>query len=266
MKVFLRIMMVVLWIAISAGVVVMMGFANKSHEVKQCKGISCKIVYNGVQPLITEREITNEIESRFGKSQSKAIGAVDLSGIITFLKTKPYLKNTSALVSIEGYIVIKAEQCEPILRFFSTDGQQHFLDRNGRILPVNKNHPYMALVATGEIADVLKDGENIFSIPDTSKILKEKIKTLYSLHYLTKLILADTVLNALVQQVDIDKDGRIQMATRISTHIVMLGDTTNLAEKLDNLKYFYKFGLMKIGWDRYRKINLEFKNQVVCTK
>ncbi len=40
----------------------------------------------------------------------------------------------------------------------------------------------------------------------------------------------------------------------------------NVEMKLSRLRRFYDEALPRMGWDRYKAINLEFENQVVCTK
>ena len=40
----------------------------------------------------------------------------------------------------------------------------------------------------------------------------------------------------------------------------------NAENKLAKLEVFYKEAMMKSGWEKYKIINLKFKNQVVCTK
>jgi cell division protein FtsQ len=83
---------------------------------------------------------------------------------------------------------------------------------------------------------------------------------------LAAIIIADSTLNALIEQIYVLSNGKIQLVTKAGSHLVQFGDTTDAAEKLENLKYFYKYGLVKTGWNKYGKINLEFKNQIVCTK
>ena len=73
-------------------------------------------------------------------------------------------------------------------------------------------------------------------------------------------------MKALIEQVYVTTTGKIQLVTKAGSHIVYLGDTSFAAEKLENLKYFYKYGLVKTGWNKYRRLNLEYKNQIVCTK
>ena len=56
------------------------------------------------------------------------------------------------------------------------------------------------------------------------------------------------------------------LVPRIGNHIVEIGKIENLDEKFAKLRKFYEKGLNEIGWNKYSKINIEFKNQVICTK
>ena len=266
MKILVKILLIVLWIAIAAGVVAMMSFANETHQVKKCRGIIIRIDYRGIQPLMSGNDLIADVNRKFGKPQSKTLGDVDIAGITSFVKKNPYLENTDVLLTVEGDILIKADQCIPLVRYFTPAGQQHFIDRKGRVMPVNSAYPYKTLIATGHIESPLRDGKNIFSVSDSNFALRSQLKNLYDLHMLAAIIIADSTLNALIEQIYVLSNGKIQLVTKAGSHLVQFGDTTDAAEKLENLKYFYKYGLVKTGWNKYGKINLEFKNQIVCTK
>ena len=266
MKILVKILLITLWIAIAAGVVVMMGFANETHKVKQCRGITCRIDYRGSQPLISGNDLMNQITKKFGKPQSKTIGEINISGMAAFLKKNPYLENTDVLITVEGDIMIKADQCMAVIRYYTPEGQQHYLDKTGRVMPVDPAYPYKTLIANGSIESPLKDGKNIYSVPDSNHVLRAGLKSLYDIHMLAGIISADSTLKALIEQVYVTKNGKIQLVTKAGSHIVYMGDTTDAAEKLGNLMCFYKNGLVKTGWNKYGKLNLEYKNQIVCTK
>jgi cell division protein FtsQ len=266
MKLLIKIALICLWVVIAAGVVVMMGFSNQVHSGKKCRNISCRIDYKGVQPLMSGNELITEINQKFGKPQSFYIEEANIEGISKMVENNPYLENTDVKLTIEGDILIYAEQCIPVLRFYSIDGQQHYIGNNGKIMPVKQKYTIKTLLATGLIDSPLKDGASIFNTPDSNQALKMRLKSLYDLHFLAGIIQADTALNALIEQIDVLASGKIQLVTKAGSHIIFLGDITDAAEKLENLKYFYKYGLVKTGWNKYRKLNLEYKNQIVCTK
>jgi cell division protein FtsQ len=56
------------------------------------------------------------------------------------------------------------------------------------------------------------------------------------------------------------------LVPRIGNHLIELGRADNLDGKLDKLKRFYKEGLNKVGWNKYKTLNIEFDKQVICTK
>jgi cell division protein FtsQ len=266
MKILVKILLIILWTAIVAGVVVMMSFANATHNVKNCRSITCRIDYKGVQPIMSGNDLIAGINKKFGKPQSKTISEIDLSGINLYVRNNPYLERTNVLLTVDGDLLIRAEQCIPIIRVFTANGTQHYIDRNGRIMPVDPNYQYRALIGTGQIENRLADGKNIYSVPVTNKLLRSQLQSLYNLHQFATLVVSDSTLNALIEQVNITSGGTMQLVTKAGSHIVYLGDSTDIAEKLENLKYFYKYGLVKTGWDKYSKVNLEYKNQIVCTK
>jgi len=266
MKLFIKILLITLWVVLAAGAVVIMSFSVEKHNSKACRGILCSIDYRGNQPLLSGNDLIAEINGKFGKPQSKQISEVDIPGISAYIQNNPYLENTDVVVSIEGTIMIKARQCVPVIRYLASDGRQHYIDRNGRIMPVCQAFPYKALIASGNITSPLAEGKNIFSVPEKNKLLRSQLLTLYGLHYISGMITADTVLNSLIEQIYLTTNGKFLMVTKAGSHIISFGDTTDAAEKLENLKCFYKNALVKTGWDKYRKVNLEYKNQIICTK
>ena len=69
-----------------------------------------------------------------------------------------------------------------------------------------------------------------------------------------------------IEQIHVTPKQEIVLIPRIGNHLIELGHADNLEKKLDKLKEFYKEGLNKVGWNKYRKLNIEFDKQVICTK
>jgi cell division protein FtsQ len=56
------------------------------------------------------------------------------------------------------------------------------------------------------------------------------------------------------------------MVPRVGNHIIELGKAENYREKFNNLLVFYREAMPKAGWDRYKRVNIEYKGQVVCQR
>ena len=69
-----------------------------------------------------------------------------------------------------------------------------------------------------------------------------------------------------IQQIYINLDEEIELIPRVGRHKIIFGDVSDMDEKFKKLMIFYKKGLHYTGWNKYKTINLKFKNQIVCTK
>jgi len=64
----------------------------------------------------------------------------------------------------------------------------------------------------------------------------------------------------------LNQSGEIELIPKIGDQIILLGDTTQISEKLEKLKIFYTMGNRNEAWASYRVINLKYQDQVVCKK
>jgi cell division protein FtsQ len=265
MKTFLKILFLILWIAIAAGAVVLMGFSNNIHKEKTCTGMQIKIDHSGSDPLFTNAGLKQILEKTFGKTEHKSLADIDLERMMRFLRLNPAIDQVDAHITIEGRLDINVKQCKPIARLIDIYGNEHYLDAKGKILPANHRFPARVLIANGSYVVEVPDGSSIFT-PEKNKNLQARSRALTDIHALSTYITQDNILCALIEQISVKPDGMIQLATKAGSHTIEFGDTSDMKCKFDNLKAFYRHGLSKTGWDKYHTINLMFKNQIVCTK
>lgn len=265
MKTFLKILFLILWIAIAGGAVVLMGFSNKVHKEKPCTGIQITTDYSGSDPLFTNEGLRKSLENTFGKTEKKNLADINLEQMMRFIRMNPVIEEVDVHITIEGKLDIRVKQCKPIARLIDTYGNEHYLDTKGKILPVDPKFPVRVMIANGSYSISVPNGSSIFT---TGKKKHEDLKsrTLSHIHALSTYINQDPLLLALIEQISVKPDGMLQLATKAGSHCIEFGDTSDMKSKFENLKAFYRHGLSKTGWDKYRTINLMYKNQIVCTK
>ena len=71
---------------------------------------------------------------------------------------------------------------------------------------------------------------------------------------------------AQVEQINVTKDGQIELVPRVGDHLLILGTAQDVENKLQRLMNFYEKGLDNVGWNKYRSISVAYENQVVCKK
>ena len=124
---------------------------------------------------------------------------------------------------------------------------------DGVLFPVSKNFSSRVLVATGNINfDLKKDIQHNEQYNELKKIALQ--------------IHQHDFWKAQIEQIFVEASGEFTLIPRVGGHQILFGNCIDMDVKFKKLFAFYKNGLNKVGWDKYKIINLKFKDQIVCTK
>lgn len=80
---------------------------------------------------------------------------------------------------------------------------------------------------------------------------------------LLRFLNTDPFWKAQVTQLNVDKDGEIDLMTLLGDQRVELGTAENFESKFKKLRIFYDKVLSK-DWSRYKRISVKFQDQIVC--
>lgn len=241
-------------------VVVCVVYANISRGKSEINGLSTQIEYNGGDTLVNAATIEELVISKIPNINIMTVNDIDRKYIENVVEQNPYIESVDISVSIKGTIQINAVQRMPIVRIIQ-NSKQFYLDNNGKYMPTGRINNQNVIIASGYIMG---------TISDTLDMNKKNIGTtnndFYRIYKLTNYLLQHDNLKPLFDQIYICANGDIELVPKIGNHIVVIGDLNNLDEKFENLFAVYNKGFSNTGWNYYKKINLKYKNQVVCTK
>ena len=157
------------------------------------------------------------------------------------LSSHDMIENSEVYISINGILKIDIKQRNPYARVISDPS--FYIDNNGIKMPLSDNYSARVLLVHG--------------LNDESKI-----------DYVFKLIKTirdDEFLNLNVTDILINKSD-ISLRVRNCDFEVLVGDLNNLETKIKNFKAFYQKAYRDKILNNYKKVNLQFNNQIVCTK
>ena len=247
---------------IAAIILIIVGIicANISRNESNINGIKIDIDYNNRDTLVTANNIENKLRTEITNIELLTVKEIDKKKIEEIVNSNPYISNSDVSVSIKGTIQIQAEQRTPIVRVVQ-NSKHFYIDNNGYYMPTSNIGSQNVILASGYIkGDINK---KISLINDTNDMINNDI---YKIYKLTSYLLDDDVLKHMFDHIYISQTGDIELVPKVGNHIVVLGSMDNLDEKFENLLAVYKEGFANSSWDRYVKLNLKYKNQVVCTK
>lgn len=195
--------------------------------------------------FITKKEITSLLKKNNLNPIGQKMENIYCDTLENMLATHPLIDEIECYKTPGGKVKVEVTQRVPILRIIANNGENYFLDNKGGIMPNDAKCIASLAIATGNI-------EKSFAAND--------------LYHFALFLQDNKFWNAQIQQINVLSDREIEFVPRVGDHIVFLGKLNNYEEKLSRLKEFYQKGLNKVGWNKYKRINIEFGNQIICTK
>lgn len=168
------------------------------------------------------------------------------------------VKQVDVFKNVDGQLSVKIKLREPIIRIITMDYKSFYLDKDGQIIEVKYNKAPRLIIVNGKLSQ--KDMMEYKSNPNL------KTNSVYGIYHLARALHNDGFWNAQIQQLYVHGNKEIELTPTVGPHTILFGQPNNIQQKLRNLKALYKVGFKNKGWNKYKTINLKFKDQIVCTK
>jgi cell division protein FtsQ len=214
---------------------------KRNYERKIAK---TEVVFLGDDNLfITSETVNKMLIEKNQQPQNLQKEKLDLNKLEKRLDNHNMIEKSEVFVSVEGVLKIVVKQKIPIARIFDLDSSFYF-DYQGNKMPLSNNYSSRVPLVTGEINAIKRaDLTELFRIIQKDDFLKKNIIG-----------------------VQIYPNGAVIMASRNYDYQIDFGRLINVEQKLKNYKAFYQKAVSDSSIVKYKKINLIYTQQVVCTK
>ncbi len=233
-----------------------------SHRLgnSACAGLTVTVRDSSDYHFVTGREIKRMVNNGKAKYSGVPMKEVQMLEIESMIAAIPELRITEAYQTIDGILHIEVDQRNPVVRFSTTSGTEYYVDEEGYIIRKRGLNPPRVHMARAGF-DIRNDQQLGNRIGQDFEH-----KALSDLYDLVQYIRKDQLLSALIDQIEIDRRGEIDLITRTGGHRVIFGDISDMEMKFKTLVEFYRQIPEETGWNRYRSISLKYSGQVVCKK
>ena len=208
------------------------------------KVTKAEVVFVGENQLFVKQQAVNKllIENRQGP-KTIAIDALDLNKLEKTIDSHPLIDKSEVSVSVDGVLKAVVKQKTPIARI-NGNGDSFYIDYKGNKMPLSNNYTARVLLVSGEINDKNKE--------DLAKLFR----VIYDDVFLKKNIIGMQVM----------PNGSVLMLNRNYNFKIDFGQLINVEQKFKNYKAFFQKVVLDSSIAEYKKIDLRFAEQVVCTK
>jgi cell division protein FtsQ len=225
-------------------VLVIFLFSFTSNRNANRKLTKSAVIFVGDNAPFVKQETVNKllIENKKDASSIQKVN-LDLNKLETTLNAQEMIERSDVFVSIDGVLKAVVKQKTPIARVFDNSGS-FYIDYEGNRMPLSTNFTARVPLVSGGI----------------NKKNNEDLSDLF------RLIYDDAFLKKNIIGIQIMPNGSLKMLNRNFDYQIDFGRMINVERKFKNYKAFFQKAVLDSSLYKYKKIDLRFTEQVVCTK
>lgn len=199
--------------------------------------------------------------------------AVDKGGAITrdvlekvhhYLGSIAFVEKVKTYRTITGKLGVEVNLRNPLMRVVNNENESFYIDEHGYMFPLSDLHTARVMIVTGDIPVMFSAGANI--VNDHSACEDPEAEKIAGLFETASFIHKDVFWKAFIDHIYVLPNGKMELIPKNGYHTIEFGKPEHIDDKFSKLRIFYIHGLSGKGWHYYNRINLEFNNQIICSK
>lgn len=219
-------------------------YSFTSNRNNSRKLVKTDIIFNDSQDVFIEAETVNKLLIE-NKSDVKGIRKeqLDLNRLEKALNNHNMIEKSEVFVTVDGVLKAVIKQKTPIVRVITESGS-FYIDYEGNRMPLSEIQSARIPLVSGNEEWIEKEEFN------------ELFRYIYDDEFLKKNIIGIQIL----------PNGGVKLANRNYDYVIDFGKPQSIDRKFANYKAFFQKASSDSTLLKYKKVNLKFTQQVVCTK
>lgn len=217
-------------------------FGSKRNSSRQVI-VKESVEIDGGGNLFINHQVVNKLLIQNGKHvRNITKDALVLNSLEQLLTKNSLIQEAQVYIAVNGQLGVNVKQRNPVARVVASE--DFYIDDRAKRMPLSKNHSARVILISGNVK------ENKFEkIADLIEIINQDgflKKHIIGVHFLTS--------------------NQIELLVSGLKYKIHFGELNDMKIKLKNYKAFFQKSKKDKTLNDYKKVNLEFSKQVVCTK
>lgn len=229
------------------------GFVEKRQQVRTLQHIYIDIENQFDNYYIHEEDVMGLITT---KGQNKLVGlemeSLNLRELENKVRKNLFVKKADAYKDLKGNLIVNVQQRRPIARFLRGGVQDFYLADDAQVLPVSPRYSSRVVMIGGSFAKKIKEGD--FMQNEHGKAIFDLLNFVRDSEFWM----------AQIAEINIDAKGYITLYPQIGKQVIEFGMAEDIEKKFSKLRIFYEEIIPRKGWNTYSRVNLQYKDQIVC--
>ncbi len=234
------------------GLLALIAFVERKGADKKYEAL--EVYVQGISDVyfVDEKEIRQLLENEFPLLKPGAsLEEVSIEQIEDKVESHPFVKNAEVFKDLKGKVVVKIDQYRPIARLIRPAAPHGYVSDEGVVLPTSPTYTTRVLTIEGPMVETLLSQENLSD---------EHADLLELIHFIEK----DDFWKAQIAGMEINRNKEIKLFQQVGKQVIEIGQPTDIEDKFKKISLFYKEILPSRGWDAYERVNVKYKDQIIC--
>ena len=235
-------------------------FTKNEQEKKAVKNVNVSIDATKGDPFMDDGDVINLVYSRYDTLLGKPLSTLYLSEIEDLLRSQSSVKNAEVYAEHNGNLNLEVELRKVIVRIKPDSLAGFYIDNEGKVMSWLTSYSPRVLTLTGYLMHYnryFKDTVIEQDLSSHSKLVKD-------VYVFAKYVNNNSFWKAQIGQVYIDINGNAILIPVIGNEEFVFGELTDYENKFDKIKTYYEEIAPKLGWNKYKEVNVKFDRQIVC--
>jgi len=261
-----KVFKIIFWVLFAVGLILIVFFASKENNNTVAKKPDISIHVEGENAFLTESELLDRLIYKRLYQKNMKVNVVNVKKIEAAIIKMEEVKKVRVYKNIGNSWNIDVELRNPIARIFTLSQKAYYLDDEGFTMGRSSLHTAHVLVFSGFITENMEKA-SVKEIINNDSL--KSIQKLDDIYRISNYVCKDSLLNALIGQVYLEKNGDFILIPLVGKQTILFGSANSdevVADKFNRLKVFYKEGMPHEGWEKYNTIIVKYEGQIVCRK
>src|ERR1051326_3463575 len=146
-----KILFISMWVILVSGLIVTLGFAEKQEARMPCKELKINIGADSDNYFIDNDDIKQMLYAKGDSIIGETVSEINVNAIEKLIYTNPWVKKADAYLSLDGVLQMDIEVRKPLVRIINENGENFYLDTEGKLMLWSQKYTPRILVANGNI-------------------------------------------------------------------------------------------------------------------
>ena len=231
----------------------LIGFVEKDNNRTVCKNVVISIDNQRDNHFIDNNDVRDLMTNNNTEVlEGTSFNELKVRTLENRLLANNYVETAEIFRDLKGNLLVSVSLRRPQARIVQSDGPDAYIAEDGMVLPVSDKFSSRVLLISGKGAKKITTSESIQGAGQDQ------------LFALLKHINSNDFWKAQIAQVILEENNEVKLLPQVTKQYIEFGDLSDIEDKFNRLEVFYNQILPSKGWNTYSRVNVKYKNQIIC--